>query len=78
MKKVGIITVHRLPNWGSVLQAYALQKIISKLGFDVENIDYKYPNEFHWARGKKWGKKKSPSLRFFVKTIKDEIFYLLH
>ena len=54
MKKVGIITVHCLPNWGSVLQAYALQKVIGRLGFDVENIDYRFPNEFHWEKGKKW------------------------
>ena len=51
MKKVGIITVHRLPNWGSVMQGYALQKIIDKMGYDSECIDYIYPNGWHISRG---------------------------
>ena len=46
-KKIGIITIHRINNYGSVLQAYALQETISKLGFAVEIIDYLYPNNFH-------------------------------
>lgn len=53
--RVGIITTFRQPNWGSVLQAYALAKVIEQMNYDVEVIDYKYPNEFHWQRGKKWG-----------------------
>ncbi len=44
---VGIITTFRQPNWGSVLQAYALEKVIEQMNYDVEVIDYKYPNEFH-------------------------------
>lgn len=54
--RVGIITTFRQPNWGSVLQAYALEKVIEQMNYDVEVIDYKYPNEFHWKRGIKWGK----------------------
>lgn len=54
--RVGIITTFRQPNWGSVLQAYALEKVIEQMSYDVEVIDYKYPNEFHWKRGIKWGK----------------------
>lgn len=38
--KVGILTFHRTTNYGAVLQAYALQKTISSLGYDVEIIDY--------------------------------------
>lgn len=41
-KKVGIITLHRVVNYGSVLQTYALQEKIKELGYDVEVIDY-YP-----------------------------------
>lgn len=51
MKKVGIITVHRLPNWGSVMQGYALQKVIEKLGYNCECVDYIYPNEWHISKG---------------------------
>ena len=46
-KKVGIITMHRVPNFGSALQAYALQQKIDSLGYDAEIIDYYYPNEYH-------------------------------
>lgn len=51
MKKIGIITVHRLPNWGSVMQGYALQKTIDQMGYDSECIDYIYPNRWHISRG---------------------------
>lgn len=47
MKKIGIITMHRVQNYGSALQAYALQAYISKLGYDAELIDYIYPNATH-------------------------------
>ena len=40
MKKVGIITLHRSANYGSVLQAYALQEKIKSLGYKVKIIDY--------------------------------------
>ena len=33
-KKIGILTFHSIPNYGSILQAYALQKTILKLGSD--------------------------------------------
>lgn len=39
-KKVGLITLHRVVNYGSVLQAYALQEKIKELGYDIETIDY--------------------------------------
>ena len=44
MKKnrVGIITLHRVVNYGSVLQTYALQEKIKQLGYIPEVIDY-YP-----------------------------------
>ena len=51
MKKIGIITVHRLPNWGSALQGYALQKVVESLGFACECINYLYPNPWHVERG---------------------------
>ena len=46
--KIGIITIHRILNYGSSLQAYALQHYIEKaMGFDAEIIDYIFPNEYH-------------------------------
>lgn len=39
--KIGIITVHRAHNYGSVLQCYALQEYMKSLGHDVRVIDYR-------------------------------------
>ncbi len=47
LKKIGIITIHKIFNYGSVLQAYALQKVCEELGYNVEIIDYNFPNKFH-------------------------------
>lgn len=44
MKKIGIITFHRAKNYGAVLQSYALQQTIQKLGGDCEIVDYKCEN----------------------------------
>ena len=38
--KVSIITLHRVFNYGSVLQTYASQKIFEQHGCDVEIVDY--------------------------------------
>lgn len=43
--KIGIITMHRVLNFGSALQAYALQQALLKLGYDNEIIDYVFPHE---------------------------------
>lgn len=40
MKSVGIITYHHYCNYGTMLQAYALQHYISSLGYDAELIDF--------------------------------------
>lgn len=39
--KLGIITFHHVINYGSALQAYAMQEGIAKLGIDTEIIDYR-------------------------------------
>ena len=43
--------MHRVINYGSVLQAYATQCVIEQMGYDCEIIDYKYPNKFQFERG---------------------------
>lgn len=40
MKRIAIITFHRADNYGGVLQAFALQKTIMDLGYEVHIIDY--------------------------------------
>lgn len=47
MKKIGIMTMHRVLNCGSALQAYSLQQFLENNGYDVEIIDYIYPNKYH-------------------------------
>ncbi len=67
-EKVGIITMHRVLNFGSALQAYALQTAIERLGFVVEIIDYLFPNEYHLSHQQKkslW--KKLTDGRFWYK-----------
>lgn len=38
--KIGILTYHRSHNYGALLQAIALRKIVSDLGYEVRFIDY--------------------------------------
>lgn len=46
MKKIGLISIHSAHNYGSVLQAYALQTALQKFSQDVEIINYR-PNYFN-------------------------------
>lgn len=39
-KKIGIITFHAADNFGSVLQAYALEQVLKNMGFFPEIIDF--------------------------------------
>jgi hypothetical protein len=41
IKKVGIITIYSVYNYGAMLQAYALSKYIESIGYDSEIIDYR-------------------------------------
>jgi hypothetical protein len=58
--KIGILTMHRVLNCGSALQAYALQKYISDSGHEPELIDYLFPN-----------KKKSTVINKTIRILKD-------
>ncbi len=40
MSKVGILSMQRIKNYGSFLQAYGLKKIIEELGHEVQFVDY--------------------------------------
>lgn len=39
--------MHKVLNFGSALQAYATQIVIQKMGYEVELIDYIFPNKAH-------------------------------
>lgn len=62
MKKIDIITLHRVVNYGSVLQTYALQETLKEKGNEVEVIDY-YPERLHMLGMTKRIKDKSEKLK---------------
>ena len=66
-KRVGLITIYHVPNYGSVLQTYATQVLLEKLGMECHIINYKYPNEWHFAQGR---------LRPTIKSIIGHLFGL--
>ena len=45
--RIGILTMHKVLNSGSALQAYALQRKLSDMGYENEIIDYQYPFKSH-------------------------------
>jgi hypothetical protein len=69
--RIGIITIHKISNYGSVLQAYALQKYIQQLiaNSEVEIIDYVYPNKYHKEKRRfiKW-------LKSIFRVCRDYLF----
>lgn len=64
---IGILTFHQALNYGAVLQAYALQQQLIKLGFDNLIIDYRCPylTKQHTI---KWSVKNSLNYRAKKKT----------
>lgn len=47
MKRAAVVTIYHVPNYGSVLQAFATQEIIEKMGWRCDIIRYRYPNAWH-------------------------------
>lgn len=49
--KIGILTMQYRKNYGGILQAYALMKVIESMGYDVEQIDFRYNSKenIHWV-----------------------------
>ncbi len=75
-KKVGIITLHRVVNYGSVLQTYALQTKLEELGYESITIDY-YPERLHIKGMLKRIKDKGPKFEksFFVRNCARTIIF---
>ena len=51
MSKIGVLTIFEVPNFGSVLQAYATQVTLGKLGYECVFIDYTRNNEWYFNHG---------------------------
>lgn len=49
--RIAVITIFSVPNFGSVLQAYATQAILQEMGHDCDIINYAFPNEWYYAQG---------------------------
>ncbi len=63
--RIGLITIYQVPNYGSVLQAFATQCVLEQLGCECSIINYRYPNEWHWNHGAP----KPQSLKLLVRKI---------
>lgn len=71
--KVGIITFHRAINYGAVLQAYALQQILTNMGYDAEIVDYRC-NKIERAYSFVEKLKQAKSLKYVVYLILKRLF----
>ena len=67
MSKIGILSMYRYPNYGAVLQCWALKQACNKLGYDTQIINY-YP----WGEQKLVVKLTRPTK--FIRSIID--YYL--
>lgn len=65
--RIGILTYHNALNVGAVLQAYALQTVLTKMGYNCDIIDYRsaYLEEIY--KNKKFSQIKS--IKDFIKWI---------
>lgn len=62
--KIGILTKHSVPNYGAILQAYALCTRLRTDGFDAEIVDYHQPATTRYYRFK-WSV--APALRHLLR-----------
>ena len=67
--KIGIMTMHRVYNYGSFLQAYGLKRMIESLGHEVVFVDY-MPDKPNFEN-------RSDYVRYFKGCIKKTIFRVL-
>ncbi len=65
--KIGAITIVLNENYGGIMQAYALQRILKEMGHDTTLIDRKRGFSMSF-----WAKCKSYSKRFFMKYILNQ------
>lgn len=78
MSKVGILSMQRIKNYGSFLQAYALKNIIEELGHSVEMVDYHIEKPVISVNGK--GNKLSKGLNALKgdEPLVQKIKYIYH
>ena len=71
MEKVSIITFHASHNYGSCLQAYALQQVVKELNYDCEIINFRTDRQkdLYAIFTKRKG------LRYFLKNCAHLLYY---
>ena len=67
--KIGIITMHKVLNFGSALQAYALQRVLGNNGYDSEIIDYDFPTRSPFLD------RLNTTLRFWIYQLRTGTFF---
>ncbi len=71
--KIGIMSMQRILNYGSILQAYSLKRIVESLGYDVEFVDYSIePNIYE--RNSVYSKLRYIPKNFIRKYLNGNIF----
>lgn len=70
--KAGLITIHDIFNYGSVLQAYATQRVMQSIADDVCLIDYKKSNDLK-TDSSFLARQKARVLSFANRSLKDLI-----
>ena len=65
--KIGILTFHEADSYGAVLQAYALQQTLAKLGADSEFVQFNMPTATQQAAAPA-----SPAAALFARRIQTE------
>ena len=73
-KRIGIITILKVNNYGAELQAFATQKILQMMGYDAEIIDYLfYKNPRH-----KRTRLSTPTVKMsFGKHLKERLYPII-
>lgn len=74
MQKLGIITFNRALNYGAVLQAYALKKACSGLGFETHIVDYNKQPDIYRNPFEIFGKSPKNS-KTIIKLLKGILSY---
>jgi len=74
--KIGIITIHKSPNYGACLQAYALYTYLAESGYDCEIIDLLRPTHSDYIPSKRYipYREKKLSLLGKMKNIVRRVF----
>lgn len=70
MKKIGVITIEQVGNYGAELQCYATQKVLQNIGYDAEVIDYCYYKDYRY-------KDSNMSEPFVPMTLRERLSYVI-